>query len=133
MACQLKVVFLVIVIEDGWLVPAISSAYVGYLVAVLRGDGIGAVAELEVLGFGEVLYHSLADGLGLTLRDVLVEVEHATCHFDLGIGTEVGAGTCDDILTKWVDDSDVERVIGCPLTYKPVKAVVLAGTGGIVA
>ena len=131
--CKLKVVFLVIVIEDRRLVPAISSAYGGYLVAVLRGDGVGAVAELEVLGLGEVLYQGLADGLGLALRNVLVEVEHTACHLDLGIGAEVGAGASDDILTKWVDDSGVERVIGCPLTYKPVEAVVLAGTSGIVA
>ena len=131
--CKLKVVFLVIVIEDRRLVPTISSAYGGYLVAVLRGDGVGAVAELEVLGLGEVLYQSLADGLSLTLRDILVEVEHATCHLDLGIGAEVGTGASDNILTKWVDDSSVERAIGYPLTNKPVEAVVLAGTGGIVA
>jgi hypothetical protein len=133
MVCQLKVVFLVIVIEDGWLVPAISSAYGGYLIAVMRGDGVGAVAELEVLGLGEVLYQILADGLGLTLRDILVEVEHATCHLDLGIGTEIDTGASDDILTKGVNDGGIECVIGCPLTYKPVKAVVLAGAGGVVA
>lgn len=85
MACQLKVVFLVIVIEDGRLVPALSSTFGGYLVAVLRGDGVGAVAELEVLGLGEVLYQGLADGLSLALRDILVEVEHSACHLDLGI------------------------------------------------
>ena len=85
MVCQLKVVFLVIVIEDGKFVPAISAANSDYLIAVLRSDGVGAVAELEVLGFGEVLYQGLADGLGLALRDVLIEVEHATCHLDLGI------------------------------------------------
>ena len=118
MVCQLKVVFLVIVIEDGWLVPAVSAA-----------DG----AELEVLGLGEVLYQSLADGLGLALRDVLIEVEHATCHFDLGIGTEVGAGASDDILTVGVDDGGIERVIGCPLTDKPVEAVVLTSAGYVVA
>ena len=99
----------------------------------MRGDGVGAVAELEVLGLGEVLYQILADGLGLTLRDILVEVEHATCHFDLGIGTEVGAGASDDILAVGINDGGIERVIGCPLTYKPVEAVVLAGTSGIVA
>lgn len=100
---------------------------------VFRNNGEGAVAELEVLGFGEVLYQGLADGLGLTLRDVFIEVEHATCHFDLGIGTEVGAGTSDDILTVGVDDGGIERIIGCPLTDKPVEAVVLAGTGIVVA
>lgn len=133
MACQLKVVFLVIVVEDGRLIPAISAAYGGYLVAVLRSDGVGAIAELEVLGLGEVLYQSLADGLGLALRDVLIEVEHATCHFDLGIGTEVGAGASDDILTVGVDDGGIERVIGCPLTDKPVEAVVLTSAGYVVA
>lgn len=133
MACQLKVVFLVIVIEDGWLVPAISSADGSNLIAVLRGDGSGAVAELEVLGLGEVLYQVLADGLSLALRDVLVEVEHTACHFDLGIGAEVGAGTGDDILAVGVDDSGIERVIGCPLTDKPVEAVVLAGASSVVA
>lgn len=131
--CKLKVVFLVIVIEDRRLVPTISSAYGGYLVAVLRGDGVGAVAELEVLGLGKVLYQSLTDGLGLALRDVLVEVEHTASHFDLSIGTVVGTGASDNILTKWVDDSSVERVIGCPLTNKPVEAVVLAGAGSVVA
>lgn len=80
-----------------------------------------------------MLYQSFANGLSLTLRDVLVEVEHATCHLDLGIGAEVGTSTGDNILAVGVDDSGVERVIGCPLTYKPVEAVVLAGTGGIVA
>ena len=133
MVCQLKVVFLVIVIEDGWLVPAVSAADGGYLVAVLRGDGVGTVAELEVLGLGEVLYQGLADGLGFALRDVLIEFEHATCHLDLGIGTVVGTGTCDDILAVGVDDGGIERVIRCPLTDKPVEAVVLARTGGIVA
>ena len=133
MVCQLKVVFLVIVIEDGWLVPAVSAADGGYLIAVLRSDGVGAIAELEVLGLGEVLYQSLADGLGLALRDVLIEVEHTASHFDLSIGTEVGAGTSDDILAKWVDDSGEERIIGCPLTNKPMEAVVLAGAGSVVA
>ena len=99
----------------------------------MRSDGVGAVAELEVLGLGEVLYQSFADGLGLTLRDVLVEVEHATCHFDLGIGAEVGADTSDDILAVWVNDGGIERVIGCPLTNKPVETMVLAGAGGVVA
>ena len=133
MVCQLKVVFLVIVVEDGWLVPAIRAADSSYLVAVLRGDRGGAIAELEVLGLGEMLYQSLADDLGFPLRDVLVEVEHATCHLDLGIGTVVGTGTCDDILAVGVDDGGIERVIRCPLTDKPVEAVVLARTGGIVA
>jgi len=133
LVCQLKVVFLVIVVEDGWLVPAVSAADGGYLVAVLRGDGVGTVAELEVLGLGEVLYQGLADDLGFPLRDVLIEVEHAACHRDLGIGAEIGAGTSDDILAVGVDDSGIERVIGCPLTNKPVEAVVLAMTGGIVA
>ena len=53
----------------------------------------------------------------------------ATRHLDLYIGAEVGAGASDDILTKWVDDNGVERVIGCPLTNNPMEAVVLAGTG----
>ena len=64
---QLNFVFLVIVVENS------------RLVAVLRGDGVGAVAELEVLGLGELLYQSLADGLGFALRDVLLEVEHTAC------------------------------------------------------
>mgnify|MGYP007061936208 CR=1 FL=1 len=80
-----------------------------------------------------MLYQCLADGLGLALRDVLVEVEHAASHFDLSIGTEVGTGTSDDILAVGVDDGGIERVIGCPLTDKPVEAVVLAGAGSIVA
>ena len=133
MVCKLEVVFLVIAVEDGWLIPTAGSADGGYLIAVLRSDGVGAIAELEVLGLGEVLYQSLADGLGLALRDVLIEVEHATCHLDLGIGTVVGTGTCDDILAVGVDDGGIERVIRCPLTDKPVEAVVLARTGGIVA
>ena len=133
LVCQLKVVFLVIVIEDGRLAPATSAANGSDLVAVLRGDGGGAVAELEVLGLGEVLCQSLADGLGFALRNVLIEVEHTTCHLDLYIGAEVGAGASDDILTKWVDDGGIERVIGCPLTDKPVQALVLAGAGSGVA
>jgi len=133
LVCQLKVVFLVIVIEDGRFVPAISAADSDYLIAVLRSDGVGAVAELEVLGLGEVLYQGLADGLSLALRDILVEVEHSACHLDLGIGAEVDAGASDNILAVGVNDSGVERVIGCPLTDKPVEAVVLARTGGIVA
>ena len=99
----------------------------------MRGDRGGAVAELEVLGLGEVLYQILADSLGLALRDVLVEVEHAACHLDLSIGAEVGAGACDDILAVGVDDSGIERVIGCPLTYKPVEAMVFAGAGTVIA
>ena len=90
-------------------------------------------SDLEVLGLGEVLYQGLADGLGFALRDVLIEFEHAACHRDLGIGAEIGAGTSYDILAVRVDDSGVECVIGCPLTDKPVEAVVFAGTGGIVA
>ena len=100
---------------------------------VFWGDGEGAVAELEVLGFGEVDDERFMDSLCLGLWDVLVEVEHATCHLDLGIGTVVGTGTCDDILAVGVDDGGIERVIRCPLTDKPVEAVVLARTGGIVA
>lgn len=133
LVCQLKVVFLVIVIEDGRLAPATSAANGSDLVAVLRGDGGGAVAELEVLGLGEVLYQSLADGFGLALWDVLVEVEHAACHLDLGIGTVVSAGASDDIFAVGVDDGGIERVIGCPLTDKPVQALVLAGAGSGVA
>ena len=132
MVCKLEVVFLVIAVEDGWLIPTAGSADGGYLIAVLRSDGVGAIAELEVLGLGEVLYQ-IADGLGLALRDVLIEVEHTASHFDLSIGTEVGAGTSDDILAKWVDDSGEERIIGCPLTNKPMEAVVLAGAGSVVA
>lgn len=60
--------------------------------------GVGAVAELEVFCLGEVLYQGLTDGLGLALRNVLIEVEHATCHLDLGFGTEVGTSTSDNIL-----------------------------------
>lgn len=131
--CQLKVVFFVVVIEHGRLVPATSAADGGYLIAVDRGDRGGAIAELEILGLGEVLYQGLADGLGLALRDVLIEVEHAASHFDLSIGTEVGTGTCDDILAVGVDDGGIERVIRCPLTDKPVEAVVFAGAGGVVA
>lgn len=133
LVCQLKVVFLVIVIEDGRLAPATSAANGSDLVAVLRGDGGGAVAELEVLGLGEVLYQSLADGFGLAFWDVLVEVEHSACHLDLGIGTVVSAGASDDIFAVGVDDGGIERVIGCPLTDKPVQALVLAGAGSGVA
>ena len=100
---------------------------------ILLGDREGAVAELEVLGLGEVLYQGLADGLGVALRDDLVEVEHAACHLDLCIGAEVGADTSDDILAVGIDDGSVERFIECPLTDKPVEAVVLAGAGGVVA
>lgn len=71
-ACQLKVVFLVIVIEDGRFVPAIRAADSDYLVAVLRSDGVGAVAVLEVLSLGEVSYQGLADGHGFALRNVLI-------------------------------------------------------------
>ena len=117
MVCKLEVVFLVIAVEDGWLIPTAGSADGGYLIAVLRSDGVGAIAELEVLGLGEVLY----------------QIEHTASHFDLSIGTEVGAGTSDDILAKWVDDSGEERIIGCPLTNKPMEAVVLAGAGSVVA
>ena len=100
---------------------------------ILLGDREGAVAELEVLGLGEMLYESLADGPCFALRDVLVEVEHTASHFDLSIGTEVGTGASDDILAVGVDDGGIERVIGCPLTDKPVEAVVYAGTGIVVA
>lgn len=100
---------------------------------VFWGDGEGAVAELEVLGFGEVDDERFMDSLCLGLWDVLVEVEHATCHLDLGIGAEVGADTSDDILAVGIDDGSVERFIECPLTDKPVEAVVLAGAGGVVA
>ena len=100
---------------------------------VFRGDWEGAVAEFEVFGLGEVGDEGFTDCLCLRLRDILVEVEHATCHLDLCIGTEVGAGASDDILAVGVDDGGIERVIRCPLTDKPVEAVVLARTGGIVA
>lgn len=78
-----------------------------------------------------MLYQGLADGLGLALGDVLVEVEETACHGDLGIGTEVGAGAIDDILAVGINDSGVERIIGCPLTNKSMEAVVLARTGGM--
>ena len=67
--------------------------------------GEGAIAELEVLGLGEVLYQSLANGIGFTLRNVLIEVEHTTCHLSLGVGKEVGAGTSDNILAVGVDNT----------------------------
>lgn len=133
MALQLKVVFFVVVIENRRLVPAIRAADSDYLVAVLGCDGVSAVAELEVLGLGEVLYQCLADGLGPALRDVLVEFEHAACHLDLDVGTEVGAGTSDNILAVGVDDGGEELVIGCTLTDKPVKTMILASAGSIVA
>lgn len=96
---------------------------------------IGAVPlrNLKYLVLVKRLDHCLADGLGHALGDVLVEVEEAAGHGDLGIGAEVSAGAINDILAVGVDDGGIERVIGCPLTYKPVEAVVLAGTGGIVA
>jgi hypothetical protein len=46
--CQLKDVFLVIVIEDRRFVPAISSTFGDYLVAVLRGDG-DATRHLDLI------------------------------------------------------------------------------------
>ncbi len=130
---KLKVVFLVIAVEDGWLIPTAGTADGGNLRTVGRGDRGGTFAELEVLGLGEVLYQCLADGLGFALRNVLVEVEHTASHFDLSIGTEVSAGASDNILAVGVDDGGIERVIRCPLTDKPVEAVVLARTGGVVA
>lgn len=105
----------------------------GYLCLLLGCDGLPTIAPLEVEGLVEGGNEVGADGLRLRLGDVLVEVEHATCHLDLGIGTVVGTGTCDDILAVGVDDGGIERVIRCPLTDKPVEAVVLARTGGIVA
>lgn len=72
---------------------------------VFRSDGVGAVAELEVFCLGEVLYQSLTDGLGFALRDVLLEVEHTTCHLSLDVGTEVGAGISDYILAVGVNNT----------------------------
>lgn len=59
----------------------------------MRGDGVGAVAELEVLGLGEVLYQSL-DSLGVALGHVLEEVEHATFRFGRSVGMKVNNGDC---------------------------------------
>lgn len=126
-------VFLVISVIDRGLGPTVGTADGGYLSLLLGCDGLLTIAPLEVEGLVEGGDEVGADSLGLTLRDVLVEVEHATCHLDLGIGTVVGTGTCDDILAVGVDDGGIERVIRCPLTDKPVEAVVLARTGGIVA
>lgn len=93
MSCQLKVVFLVIIIEDRRLVPATSAADSCYLVAVLRGDEVGAVAELEVLGLGEVLFQSL-DSLGVAFGHILEEDAHATFRFDRSVGMKVNKGDC---------------------------------------
>ena len=56
MVGKLKVVFLVIAVEDGWLIPTAGTADGGNLRTVGRGDRSGTFAELEVLGLGEVLY-----------------------------------------------------------------------------
>ena len=119
--------------EDGSLVPTACAADGGDVLAVFRCDGSGAVAELEVFGSGEVLDECTADCLRLSLRDVLVEVEHATCHHALGDGTVVGAGAGDDILAERVDSGDIGNAVRSRLSDKPVKAVLLAGAGGDVA
>ena len=85
MVCKLEVVFLVIAVEDGWLIPTAGTADGGNLRTIGRGDRSSTFAELEVLGLGEGLDHRLADGLGLALGDVLVEVEHTTCHLSLDV------------------------------------------------
>ena len=126
-------VFVVVSIIDKGLDPTVGVADGSYLDLLLGCDGLLTIAPLEVEGLVEGGDEVGADSLGLTLRDVLVEVEHATCHLDLGIGTVVGTGTCDDILTVGVDDGGIERVIGCPLTDKPVEAVVLTSAGYVVA
>jgi len=69
------------------------------------GDGEGAVTELEVLGLGKIGDDSFTDGLGFALRDVLLEVEHTTCHLSLGVGTEDGAGTSDNIPAVGVNNT----------------------------
>lgn len=74
-----------------------------------------------------------ADRLRLGLGDVLVEVEHATCHHALGVGTVVGAGAGDDILAERVDSGDIGNAVRSRLSGKPVKAVLLARAGGDVA
>ena len=78
---------------------------------VFRCDGSGAVAKLEVFGLGEVLDKCPADGLSFVLRNVLVEVEHASCHRAFGIGTVIGAGAGDDVLAEWVDGGGVGSVV----------------------
>ena len=70
-----------------------SAADRCYLVAVGGGERGGAVAELEVLGLGEVLYLSL-DSLGVAYGHVLEEVEHATFRFDRSVGIKVNIVDC---------------------------------------
>ena len=128
-----ELVFLVVSIIDRGLGPAVGTADGGYLGLLLGSDGLLTIAPLEVESLVEGGDEVGADGLGLRLGDALVELRQAARHETLGIGTVVGTGTCDDILAVGVDDGGIERVIRCPLTDKPVEAVVLARTGGIVA
>ena len=126
-------IFLVVSIIDRGLGPAVGTADGGYLGLLLGSDGLLTIAPLEVESLVEGGDEVGADGLRLWLGDVLVKLREAARHETLGIGTVVGTGTCDDILAVGVDDGGIERVIRCPLTDKPVEAVVLARTGGIVA
>ena len=94
----------------------------------MRGDGVGAVAELEVLGLGEVLYQSLANFIGFALRNVLIEVDHTSCHSTFLVRTEIDAVAFNDILAVRIDDVDYTHIIWSPLGYMPTVAMLLAGT-----
>ena len=66
--CKLKVVFLIIVVEIGGLVPTISTADGNDLVAVLRSDRVGAVADLKYLVLVKCCIRALRMALALPLE-----------------------------------------------------------------
>lgn len=73
---------------------------------LLGGDGLLTVAPLEVEGLVEGGDEVGADGLGLRLGDVVVELRQAACHATLGVGLVIGALVGKDVGATWVDDGD---------------------------
>ena len=73
---------------------------------LLGCDGLLTIAPLEVEGLVEGGDEVGADGLGLRLGDVVVELRQAARHVSLGIGLKVGALVSKDVGATWVDDGD---------------------------
>ena len=105
----------------------------GYLRLLLGCDGLLTVAPLEVESLVECGDEVGADGFGLRLGDVLVELRQAACHATLSIGLEVGALVGKDVGAVWIDDGDVMVSLRGVAGEDIVKAVLMTAALAVVA
>ncbi len=128
-----ELVFLIVSIIDRGIRPAVSTADGGYLGLLLGGDGLLAIAPLEVKGLVEGGDEVGADGLRLRLGDVLVELHQAARHATFGIGLEVGALVGKDVGAVWIDDGNNGGIDRGVVAEDIVETVLMTAAPAIVA